>query len=88
MHCTLCVLTPPPPSFLISSLGMTVFDYYGAALCVCAVIVASEHTVPAVAWCLLCLLLGSSFCCLYMAYRLASKGTLALGSRSEGNQYE
>jgi len=68
--------------------GMTVFDYYGAALCVCAVIVASEHTVPAVAWCLLCLLLGSSFCCLYMAYRLASKGTLALGSRSEGNQYE
>lgn len=69
-------------------LGMTVIDYYGAALCVCAVIFASEDRTHAIVWSLLCLTLGSPFCCLYLASRLASKGTIALGAEPRSSLYE
>ena len=60
---------------------MTVADYYGAALCLCGFIVATEPTGSAFAWSLGCLLLGSPVCCLYMLYRLHYQRTLRLFDR-------
>lgn len=59
-------------------LATTVVDYYGSTLCLVAVIVASERTVVAVLWSLGCLLLGSPFCCAYMALRVLRHRSVAL----------
>mmetsp|Transcript_12481 Transcript_12481/g.33400 ORF Transcript_12481/g.33400 Transcript_12481/m.33400 type:complete len:121 (+) Transcript_12481:36-398(+) len=67
----------------VAWLGMTVIDYYGAAVCLCAIIMATERMVPAVTWCVLCLLFGSPFCCAYMLHRLAWSRDLALRSPSQ-----
>lgn len=72
----------------VAWLGMTVLDFYGAAICVCAVIFASEDFTRAIVWSALCLLLGSPFCCLYMGLRLAAKGTIALSGEPRVSLYE
>jgi heme/copper-type cytochrome/quinol oxidase subunit 3 len=56
----------------------SVFDYYGSTICLCAIIVSTEERSQAIVWCLLCLLLGSPFCCVYIALRLRAKKTIAL----------
>lgn len=54
-------------------LWMTVLDYYGACLPLCAVIVSNETSITTgVAWSLACLLGGSPFCCLWVVLRLMS----------------
>ena len=67
--------------WLVARLFMTVGDYYGAALCLCGFIVATEPTASAMAWSLGCLLLGSPVCCAYMLYRLYCHRTLRLFDR-------
>ena len=54
-------------------LWMTVLDYYGAALPLCAVIMANEQS-PLVGtlWSLGCLVGGSPFCCAWTVTRLRS----------------
>ena len=74
-------LVPPAPSSLAWNsawLVTTVVDYYGAALALCGVIVASESRRDGILWSLGCLLLGTPFCCFYVATRLLRKGTLRL----------
>jgi len=75
-------LIPPSPNSLAwcrSWLITTVVDYYGAALALCGIIVASEtNRVVGIAWSAGCLFLGTPFCCLYVATRLLRHGTLRL----------
>merc|ERR1711924_206317 len=56
----------------------TVVDYYGAALALCGIILASEPRRKGILWSLGCLLLGTPFCCFYVVTRLLRKGTLRL----------
>ena len=52
-------------------LFMTVLDYYGAALPLCAVIVANEpNSTTGLLWSLGCLLGGSPFCCAWVVKTL------------------
>ena len=73
---TLCAypLIPPSPNSLLwcrAWLWTTVADYYGAALALCGIIVATEQAIKwRVAWCLGCLLGGTPFCCFWVAQRL------------------
>ena len=74
-------LVPPNPSSLAWNaawLWTTVVDYYGAALCLVGIILASEKRRPGVLWSLGCLLLGTPFCCFYVCSRLLRTGTLRL----------
>ena len=61
-------------------LGMTVIDYYGAALPLCAVVAVEEKkSYCVIAWCLSFLILGSPACCLYAVvylYRRQNTGEL------------
>lgn len=60
--------------WLQSWLVMTVLDYYGAALPLAAVAVASEPGVTGWLWSAGFLLGGSPFCCAYVVLRLRSFG--------------
>ena len=74
-------LVPPEPSSLAWNaawLFTTVVDYYGAALALCGVILASEKRRAGILWSLGCLLLGTPFCCFYVTSRLLRSGTLRL----------
>lgn len=63
----------------------SVVDYYGASLCLCAIILATEQQITfGGLWCLGVLLLGSPVACVYMAIR-AAKASIAL--RSSPNDY-
>ncbi|KAG8466470.1 hypothetical protein KFE25_002226 [Diacronema lutheri] len=72
----------------VAWLAMTCIDYYGAALCLCAVIFSTEDLNRAIIWSALCLLLGAPFCCLWLAWQLASKGTIALAGPPQDSLYE
>ena len=53
----------------------TVIDYYGAALCLCGVILSSEETwFQGLMWTTGCLLLGSPICCLWVLLWLKKSG--------------
>lgn len=59
--------------WLQSWLWMTVLDYYGACLPLCAVIVQNEPALlHGCLWSLACCLGGSPFCCLWVVLRLLS----------------
>ena len=60
-------------AWLQAWLWMTVLDYYGACLPLCAVIFANEtsHS-AAILWSLACCLGGSPFCCLWVVLQLLS----------------
>ena len=64
--------------WLTSWLWATVIDYYGAALPLVGVICATEDRTAAVLWSSACLLLGSPFCCAYVAQRAWRHGTVKL----------
>ena len=51
-------------------LGMTVLDYYGAALALSGVAFSEQRFRVAFAWFLGFCLLGSPMCCAYMVYRV------------------
>ena len=68
-------------SWCRSWLLTTVADYYGAAFCLCGIILASEPPVPGVLWVFACCLLGTPGCCGYVFSRLFRHGTLRLGTR-------
>ena len=61
-----------------SWLVTTVADYYGASLCLCGVIVASEKHWQAALWVSGCCLLGTPVCCAYVISRLLRHHTLQL----------
>mmetsp|Transcript_27693 Transcript_27693/g.53842 ORF Transcript_27693/g.53842 Transcript_27693/m.53842 type:complete len:130 (+) Transcript_27693:52-441(+) len=61
-----------------SWLFTTVFDYYGAALCLCGIILSTEGLVVGGLWSLGCCLLGTPVCCIYMMYRIHRFRTLKL----------
>ena len=54
-------------------LGMTVLDYYGAALALSGVAFSERSGREAIAWSLGFFMLGSPVCCAYMVYREKSK---------------
>ena len=62
-------------------LWMTIVDYYGATIPLCAIIYSSEKPLPATLWSLACLLLGCPFCCLYVALRAMRHGGVRLSSK-------
>lgn len=66
----------------VTWLATSTLDFYGATLCLCAIIVSSEELSRAIPWCLLCLFLGSPFACAYVATRLWTRRTLSLASAS------
>lgn len=51
-------------------LGMTVLDYYGAALALSGVAFSEQSKREALAWSLGFCILGSPVCCAYMVYRV------------------
>ena len=58
---------------------MTVVDYYGAAVPLCALVLASENSrIVAGAWIVAILLLGSPFACAWMIWRLFLHQTLRM----------
>ena len=59
-------------------LWTTVADYYGVALALCGVVVASEPRRDAALWSAAILLLGCPFACMYVGTRLLRTGSLAL----------
>jgi hypothetical protein len=62
-------------------LWTTVADYYGAALALCGVIIATEQTMAArIGWTCGCLFLGTPFCCIWVGLRLLRGGSLRLGA--------
>jgi len=65
-------------SWLTAWLWMTIIDYYGATIPLCAIIFASERPVVAVLWSLACLLLGCPFCIIYVAVRALRFGSIRL----------
>ena len=70
---------PDSASWCCAWLATTVVDYYGAALCLCGVILANEPRVVGIAWSLGCCLLGTPVCCAWIVSRLLRKGSLRLG---------
>lgn len=62
-------------------LATTVFDYYGAALCLCGVILSTERQkLQGILWSLGCCLLGTPVCCLWVVQRLLRGGSLRIAS--------
>jgi len=55
-----------------------VVNYYTAAFCLCAVIVASESCGAAALWSFLILAFGAPFACAYIVYRVTRTRTLSL----------
>ena len=77
-------LYPPRPhsvEWLRVWLLATVADYYGAALCLCGVIFATEVPLHGLLWSVGCCLFGTPCCCAYVMIRLLRHGTLRLVSR-------
>ena len=57
----------------------TVIDYYGACLCLCGVIIASEPSLlGGILWVTGCCLLGSPVCCAWILYRTWTFGGVRL----------
>ncbi|GAB5355477.1 hypothetical protein AAMO2058_000208800 [Amorphochlora amoebiformis] len=56
----------------------TVFDYYGAAFCLCGIILHSETRMVGTIWSLGCLLLGTPVCCLWIVSWIFRHGSLKL----------
>ena len=54
-------------------LGMTVLDYYGAALALSGVVFSERSFLEGLAWSLGFCVLGSPVCCAYMVYRTVNK---------------
>ena len=77
-------LIPPSPNSLAwcrAWLWTTVADYYGAALALCGVIIATEQRMlMKVLWSCGCLFLGTPFCCFWVAARLLKGGSLKLSA--------
>lgn len=71
-------LKPDSVAWCRSWLITTVADYYGAALALSGVIVASEPPWQAALWVGGCCLLGTPACCAYVVTRLFRHGTLRL----------
>jgi len=65
---------PDSASWSFAWLITTVFDYYGAALCLCGVILSSEGPLKGVLWSLGCCLLGTPVCCMWVISRLLRGG--------------
>jgi hypothetical protein len=62
-------------------LYMTVLDFYGSTLCMCAIACYTEpNLLHGIIWSALFCLLGSPFVCAYTVYRLLFHHTLKLGS--------
>ena len=77
-------LIPPSPGSLAWNaawLWTTIADYYGAALALCGIIVASETRRDGILWSLGVLLLGCPFACFYLISRLLRTGTLSLAQK-------
>ena len=53
-------------------LKMTVVDYYGAALPLCGIVIASESPLAGLLWSLAFCIGGSPFCCAYVISRLTA----------------
>jgi hypothetical protein len=77
-------LIPPSVNSLLwcrAWLWTTVVDYYGAALSLCGVIIATEDRMAArIGWSCGCLFLGTPFCCLWVGLRLLRGGSLRLSA--------
>ena len=77
-------LIPPSINSLLwcrSWLWTTIVDYYGAALALCGVIIATEdQLIGQIGWCFGCLFLGTPFCCMWVARMLLKRGSLRIGS--------
>lgn len=54
-------------------LYMTILDYEGAAMCLSLIAIFSEPYYLGFLWAIAFCLLGSPFCCVYIAYRLYFK---------------
>lgn len=61
-----------------SWLMTTVVDYYGAALCLCGIVVASEPPLKAALWTMGICCGGTPFCCMYVINRMLRRGSLRL----------
>lgn len=80
MKAPLFPLRPNTLAWCRAWLYTTVFDYYGAALCLSGVIIASERPFTAALWVAGCCLLGTPACCAWVIARLCRHGTLRLRS--------
>jgi hypothetical protein len=69
---------PNSAAWSYSWLMTTIFDYYGAALSLCAVILSSENRVPGILWSLGCCLLGTPICCFWIISRILRNGSLRI----------
>jgi hypothetical protein len=69
---------PTSAAWSYSWLVTTVFDYYGAALCLCGIALSSEERVPGLLWSAGFCLLGTPVCAAYMITRLATRGSVRL----------
>ena len=67
---------PESAAWSFAWLMTTIFDYYGAALCLSAVVVSSEKRAHGVLWSLGFCLLGTPVCCLWVIARLLRTGSL------------
>ena len=56
----------------------TIYDYYGAAFCLCSVILSSEKRVAGILWSLGCCLLGTPVCCAWVVSKLVRGGSLRI----------
>ena len=72
---------PESAAWSFSWLITTVFDYYGAALCLCGVILSTEPPAQGALWSLGCLGLGTPVCAAWMVSRLWRHGGLGLQLR-------
>lgn len=80
-HYPLFPFSPEDIDWSNAWLYMTVFDYYGSTLCMCAVCLFTETNVwLGLLWSTLFCLLGSPFVCTWCVYRLLVHHTLKLDS--------
>lgn len=65
----------------------TVVDYYGACLCLCGIILATEQNNlhMGILWSVGCCLLGSPMCCMWMLVRLWRFGAMGLVLQQRGS---
>ena len=69
---------PDSAAWSFSWLMTTIFDYYGAALCLSAVVLSSEKRVHGLLWSFGFCLLGTPVCCCWVISRLLRTGSLRI----------
>ena len=80
-HYPLFPFSPEDIDWSNAWLMMTVLDYYGSTLCMCAIAFYSEANFwVALLWSTLFCLLGSPFVCTWCVWRLLSHNSLKLSS--------